>query len=118
MPPTPRDQRYKLLEVNPRVWAWHTLAIAAGVDLPYILYQDMIGEEIAVPESIKQVKWIRLITDIPTAFSELAKGNLKMCDYIASMKGKKVDAVLSLTDPLPFLAEIGLILCRRLKKAF
>lgn len=112
----PRDQRYKLLEVNPRVWAWHTLAIAAGVDLPYFLYQDMICKEIAVPTSIRQVKWVRLIKDIPTAFSEIVKGNLKLSDYIASMKGKKVDAVLSITDPLPFLAEIALIIYRRLKK--
>jgi predicted ATP-grasp superfamily ATP-dependent carboligase len=111
----PRDRQYKLLEVNPRIWAWHALAIAAGVDMPYLLYQDMIGEEIVVPDSIKQVKWIRLITDIPTALSEIAKGNLKMSDYIASMKGKKVDAVLSFTDPLPFFVEIALILYRRLK---
>ena len=32
----PRDGKYKLIEVNPRVWGWHTLAIAAGVDLPYL----------------------------------------------------------------------------------
>jgi len=95
---------------------WHALAIAACVDLPYILYQDMIGEEIAVPDYIKQVKWIRLITDIPTVFSEIAKGNLKLSDYATSMKGKKVEAVLSFTDPLPFFAEIALILYRRLKR--
>jgi len=111
----PRDRQYKLIEVNPRIWAWHALAIAAGVDMPYLLYQDMIGEEIVVPDSIKQVKWIRLITDIPTALSEIAKGNLKLSDYIASMKGKKVEAVLSFTDPLPFFVEIALILYRRLK---
>ena len=112
----PRDRQYKLLEVNPRIWVWHALAIAACVDLPYILYQDMIGEEIAVPDYIKQVKWIRLITDIPTVFSEIAKGNLKLSDYATSMKGKKVEAVLSFTDPLPFFAEIALILYRRLKR--
>lgn len=114
----PRDYRYKLLEVNPRVWAWHALAIAAGVDLPYLLYRDMAGEKAEIPTSIKQVKWVRLITDIPTAFSEIIKGNMKIYDYIASMKGKKKDAVLSIMDPLPFLAEIVLILYRRIKKAF
>ena len=36
----PRDGKYKLIEVNPRVWGWHTLAIGSGVDLPYILYMD------------------------------------------------------------------------------
>ena len=27
----PRDGNYKLIEVNPRVWGWHTIAIASGV---------------------------------------------------------------------------------------
>ncbi len=112
----PRDHRYKLLEVNPRVWAWHTLATAAGIDLPHYLYQDMTGEKIEVPLSLKKVKWVRLIKDVPTALSEMVKGNLKMNDYIASMKGKKEDAVLSLTDPLPFLAEIPLGLYRWIKR--
>ncbi len=39
-----RDNTYKLLEVNPRVWGWHTLAGRAGVDLPFLFYQDVVGE--------------------------------------------------------------------------
>jgi predicted ATP-grasp superfamily ATP-dependent carboligase len=114
----PRDNQYKLIEVNPRVWGWHTLAIAAGVDLPYLLYQDMIGEEIEVLPSIKQMKWVRLITDIPTVFAEIMNGNMKLSDYILSMKGKKKDAVLCLKDPFPFLAEIALIPYLWVKRGF
>jgi predicted ATP-grasp superfamily ATP-dependent carboligase len=114
----PRDYQYKLIEVNPRVWGWHTIAIAAGVDLPYLLYQDMIGQEIEVPPSLKQVKWVRLTTDIPTVLLEVMKGNMKVGDYIASMRGKKADAVLSLNDPLPFLAEIALIPYLSVKRGF
>jgi D-aspartate ligase len=40
----PRDGRYKLIEVNPRLWEWHGLATACGVDLPHIAYLDAIGE--------------------------------------------------------------------------
>jgi predicted ATP-grasp superfamily ATP-dependent carboligase len=40
----PRDGRYKLLEVNPRLWQWHSLAAACGVDLPWIAYRDLIGD--------------------------------------------------------------------------
>jgi predicted ATP-grasp superfamily ATP-dependent carboligase len=105
----PRDHQYKLIEVNPRVWGWHTLATATGFDLPYLLYQDMIGEEIEIPLTTKQVKWVRLTTDIPTVFLEIAKGKMKMGEYLASMRGEKVDAVLSVDDPLPFVAEVALI---------
>ena len=114
----PRDNQYKLLEVNPRIWGWHTLAIAAGVDLPYFLYQDLLGEDMDVPFSLNHVKWVRLITDIPTSFREIMKGNMGIGDYIASMKGKKTEPVLSLKDPLPFIAEIALLPYLWAKKGF
>jgi predicted ATP-grasp superfamily ATP-dependent carboligase len=40
----PRDGRFKLIEVNPRLWEWHGLAAACGVDLPRIAYLDALGE--------------------------------------------------------------------------
>ncbi len=39
-----RDGRYKLMEINPRLWQWHGLATACGVDLPRIAYADLVGE--------------------------------------------------------------------------
>lgn len=40
----PRDGRFKLMEINPRLWQWHGLASACGVDLPRIAYADLVGE--------------------------------------------------------------------------
>ncbi len=39
----PRDGSYRLMEVNPRLWQWHGLAAACGVDLPRIAYWDLLG---------------------------------------------------------------------------
>ena len=39
-----RDGTLKLMEVNPRLWQWHGLASACGVDLPRIAYEDLTGE--------------------------------------------------------------------------
>ena len=39
----PRDGQFKLMEVNPRLWQWHSLATACGVDLPRIAYWDLLG---------------------------------------------------------------------------
>jgi D-aspartate ligase len=41
-----RDGRFKLMEVNPRLWQWHGLAAACGVDLPLIAYRDLTGEDL------------------------------------------------------------------------
>jgi D-aspartate ligase len=39
-----RDGMFKLIEVNPRLWEWHGLASACGVDLPVIAYRDALGD--------------------------------------------------------------------------
>ena len=39
----PRDGTLRLMEVNPRLWQWHGLAAACGVDLPRIAYEDLTG---------------------------------------------------------------------------
>ena len=38
-----RDGRFKLMEINPRLWQWHGLAAACGIDLPRIAYADLTG---------------------------------------------------------------------------
>ncbi len=114
----PRDGQYKLLEMNPRVWGWHSLAIAAGVNLPYLLYQDMVGEKIEIPPSPKEMKWVRLTTDIPTVIMEIVKGRMKVGEYLKSMRGKKEEAVFSVSDPLPFVMEMALLPYLWIKRGF
>jgi predicted ATP-grasp superfamily ATP-dependent carboligase len=114
----PRDGKYKLLEINARPWGWHTLAIGAGVDLPYLSYLDIMGEKIRQNGFIAGVKWIRLTTDIPTAIIEILKGRMKLSAYLNSLKGKIQDAVLSITDPLPFIAELVMLPYLWMKRGF
>ena len=102
----PKDGKYKLLEINARAWGWHTISIGAGVDLPYLSYLDMLGESVKRNGFMPGVNWIRMVTDIPTAFGELVRGRMSFSDYIDSLKGKKQFAVWSVKDPLPFLAEL------------
>lgn len=105
----PRDGKYKLIEINARPWGWHTIAIGAGVDLPYLSYRTMLGEKFEKNGFTKGVKWIRLTTDIPTVFMELLKGRMKFTEYLSSLKGKKQFAVMSLRDPIPFIAELAML---------
>jgi predicted ATP-grasp superfamily ATP-dependent carboligase len=113
-----RDGRYKLLEINARPWGWHTLAVAAGVDLPYLAYRDALGEKVAAPDFKRGVRWMRLTTDLPTAVVEVLHGRMKISDYFLSLLGKKHDAVFSWTDPLPFFAEIAMMPYLWLKNGF
>lgn len=101
-----RDGEFKLLEVNARTWLWHSLAMRCGVDFPYILYKDLIGDEIApITSFTESVKWIHLYTDIGVMAKEVLKGNMSIKDYAISLKGEKVFGVFSWQDPMPFIAE-------------
>jgi len=101
-----RDGKFKLLEVNARTWLWHSLAIRCGVDFPYLLYKDMIGEEITPSTSFREnVKFVHIYTDLGVVAKEVLKRNMRLRDYLSSLKGEKEFAVLSLDDPLPFIAE-------------
>ena len=103
-----KDGRFELLEVNPRIWGWHTIAIRAGLDLPYLAYADAIGKELLVGSAREGVKWVRLVTDIPTVVSEVLAGRLTIRQYLASMSGDVEFAVFSFSDPLPFIADLFL----------
>jgi D-aspartate ligase len=39
----PRTGEFKLMEVNARLWQWHGLASACGVDFPVLAYHDLVG---------------------------------------------------------------------------
>jgi len=105
-----RDGQTKLLDVNARTWGYHSLGQRAGVDFPYRLYADQLslpasGELRAPPGMF----WIRLATDVPTAAVELARGALDWRAYLRSLRVANVESVFSRDDPLPGLAELGLL---------
>ncbi len=113
----PRDGQFKFLEVNPRIWGWHTLAIAAGVNLPYLTYLWCIGEKIT-PSDYHNARWIRLLTDLAVGLSESLKGRWTLWEYMRTLKGAKTYAVWSLKDPLPFFVELFLLPFLIFKRGF
>jgi len=42
----PRDDTPKLMEVNPRFWSSHQLALFSGVDFPWLVFQHALGNDI------------------------------------------------------------------------
>src|SRR5213596_4011473 len=68
----PRDGRFKLMEINPRLWQWHGLAAACGVDLPLIAYRDLTGEEV-VPATMNGTRRTWSISLMPGERPELPK---------------------------------------------
>lgn len=100
----PRDNEYKIIEINARTWLWVGLAKACGVDYAKIIY-DYVN---AIPienhsDYKKDVFWINRITDLPYSFLSIVSGKLVFKNYIKTFCRKKVDAIFSRKDVLPYL---------------
>lgn len=114
----PRDQRYKLLDVNGRTWGYHTLGAAAGVDFPYLLYADQLGLPVPEQRARPGVRWIRLVTDLPVGLQMICGRHQRLRDYWASVQRADTEAVFSGRDPLPGIAELGLLPYLFVKRGF
>jgi len=105
----PRDGKLKLLDINPRVWGWHSLCGSAGVDYPYLLWLLTIGEPIPATEAAVGVRWVRMSTDAPTAIREILRGRLALREYLRSIRPPLSPAIYASDDPLPGVLEIPLL---------
>jgi predicted ATP-grasp superfamily ATP-dependent carboligase len=91
-----RDGRFKLMEINPRLWQWHGLAAACGVDLPRIAYADLTGGDLPeVAGAVNGKRWaITLLGGERPAFQ----------------RPPYVDAVWALDDPKPALVHLARVI--------
>ena len=115
----PRDGQYRLLDVNGRTWGYHTIGRRAGIDFPYILFADQINEPVECCCTGKTgVRWIRLLTDLPTGLVGVLNGQIEGRAYLRSLRDYDEEAVFSLEDPLPGIAEIALVPYLSVKRGF
>jgi D-aspartate ligase len=114
----PRDELYKILDVNARAWGFHGLGRAAGVDFPYLLFADQLGYPTHPSRAKVGVGWLRLLTDTPTALRDMFGGHLSFGSYLKSILHTKTESVFCWDDPLPSIAEFLLLPYLLRKKIF
>jgi D-aspartate ligase len=100
-----RDERYKLLDVNPRIGGTFRLFVGVnGLDVLRAMYLDMTGAE--VPATIPQDgrRWLVDPTDLASALAYRARGDVTVKGWLRSYRGVRETAWFAFDDPLPFLA--------------
>ena len=105
----PRDGRFKLLDINPRAWGWHTLCARAGVDFPVLAWRLAQGEAVPRLRGRAGVRWVRLSTDLPTSLKEILAGRMSAAEYLRSLRGPVEGAIYARDDPRPGLLELPLL---------
>lgn len=104
----PRDAGYKLLDINARVWGWHTIGRRAGLDFPYLLWRLLHGLPVPRVSAPAGMRWLRLATDVPAALPEIVHHRLSAAAYLRSLVPPHERAILAGDDPLPALLEMPL----------
>jgi D-aspartate ligase len=113
-----RDGLFKILDVNPRVWGWHTLAKRAGVDFPYLLWRFLHDQPVPSLRGRSGERWIHLSGDIPAALQQLRHGRLTLREYLRSIKGPAEYALFASDDPAPGVLDLPLFAWCSIKRIF
>lgn len=98
---------FKLIEINARPGMWNRSALETGINLPAMAYREALGETLPyVGSNDNQIVWVMSLLD---AYNTIIKHRLANKDYSLSpwkwwqtLAGKKIDAIASFRDPLPF----------------
>jgi predicted ATP-grasp superfamily ATP-dependent carboligase len=94
--------QYKMLEINPRTWKWHSLANIIGLNLieQMVKYLDGLTPEPFMNKT-ENLAWIERLTDMWVFINEFFRGRMSVDEYIKSMRVKKESATWSKHDPWP-----------------
>ena len=100
----PRDNQYKLIEINPRTWLWVGLAKACGVNYPLMMFNYLNGLDFAYPNEYEVgLKWKNIWTDMFFSAQAIFKRKYSIKEYLKSFKGETIKAVFDISDIKPFI---------------
>jgi D-aspartate ligase len=100
----PRDGSLKLMEVNARLWQWHSLAAACGVPLVTMAYRDALGETVepATSRGTDGRRWVALVRHL----RESRREGTGVRAALRPLRPRFDEPVLSLRDPMPGLHQV------------
>ena len=101
-----RDDKYKLLEINPRTWKWHSIANKSNSPFLMSLYNFMYYNNPIIKNEWGDGVWKDLITDSAVLSKLLFNYKLKNCNTEKSVSRNKEYAVFDTDDLYPFIFEV------------
>jgi D-aspartate ligase len=114
-----RDGRFKLLEINGRSFLWIGLPTKCGVDLPWIMYNDLVwNKKLPVSGYKTGVKWIDEAPDIVAAIRHPRREKALTRKYFSPYFSDKTFALFVRDDWKPALMEWRRLFLSALKKIF
>jgi len=102
-----KDNKLKLIELNPRYWQQNGLADKCGMNFPLMNYLDLTGQEPDPMFDYRQgIKWVNIYSDFESFREYRHRGQLSAIEWLHSLRGEKMLSDLTSDDILPGLHEI------------
>ncbi|HEY7391355.1 MAG TPA: hypothetical protein VH640_22760 [Bryobacteraceae bacterium] len=113
-----RNGKLRILDVNPRIGCTFRLFAATnGMDVVRALYLESTGQAVPPGQASEGRKWIVEDFDLVSALRSGWTGDLRLKEWIRSLRGVEEAACFSIDDPLPALL-MGVADCCELYRWF
>jgi predicted ATP-grasp superfamily ATP-dependent carboligase len=108
----------KLIEINTRAVRTTSTAIGAGVDLPWIAYQDLSGDAPVAPvfDYEVPVRWIHLRSEVRAAVPMIRNGELSLREWLRIFRGPRAEVIWAWDDMKPGFLNVTLPAAHRLSQ--
>jgi predicted ATP-grasp superfamily ATP-dependent carboligase len=112
-----RDGVFRLMEVNGRTGANSQLAVAAGIDWPWLGYCHLTGASPSpAPQFRRGVRLVNEEWDTPAFLARRRSGELGLFEWARQLVSAEAHAIFAWDDPLPLLAAGALMLRREIRR--
>jgi predicted ATP-grasp superfamily ATP-dependent carboligase len=106
----PRDGRYKVLDVNPRLGGVVRLFVdPGGLDVARAMYLDLTGRTVPRPRPNEGRKWFVEAGEVIALRRYRRERGLTVTGWLRSLRGVREMATFSASDPLPFLVAMRVL---------
>lgn len=100
-----RDQTYKLIEINPKLWGTTALSIKAGVSFPCLIRDVLMGKKVVQQNYLSNIQYIFLFPQATAAYLQLRK-IISIKDWKPKHPFAKTYIDFELSDPMPDIYRI------------
>jgi len=109
-----KDGKYYLMEINPRIWLWHSLSGYCGASIINAAYDSLIGKPVEKIEKWRTgIKWWDMEKDWVSFRMRSANGEMGFLEWVGSLRGEKEQVWFNSDDPLLLARKIGAVVKRR-----
>jgi D-aspartate ligase len=97
-----RDNQFKMLEANIRLWQQNGLAEACNINFPLIQYLDLTRQSTSLHIRYDDgIKWLDPLCDFQSFWDQFSESKLTLWSWLSSWRGTKTFATFAWDDPLP-----------------